>query len=68
MIFEIIHVNKPFVIYLDTENHIFSEFGKKMIRELKENHLLFDNEKRFKFFLKKDDFKNFGFQRKIKIF
>ncbi len=74
MIFELLQINKPFVIIVRREDHFFSKFGLNFANELKQNQILFDNVQEFgKFIMKKNlrmwwhSKKNQNFLKKIKI-
>ena len=43
MIFELISLNIPFVLILDSSNEYLSNFGKKFIKDLKKINLYFNN-------------------------
>ena len=43
MIFELLQINKPFVVIIKNEDHLLSKLGMSLFKDLKKNKLLFRN-------------------------
>jgi len=55
MMFEMLQINKPFIVVIKTEDHFLSKLGFSLVRDLKKNKLLFNNIEQFYSFSKKID-------------
>ncbi len=55
MMFEILQINKPFIVIIKNEDHFFSKLGHSLVKDLKKNKLLFNNIEQFYSFSRKID-------------
>ena len=53
--FEILQINKPFIVIIKNEDHFFSKLGHSLVKDLKKNKLLFNNIEQFYSFSRKID-------------
>ena len=64
MIFELLQINKPFVVIIKNEDHFFSKLGLSLINDLKKNKFLFRNIEEFYSYSKNIDINSWWHSQK----
>ena len=69
MMFELLIMNKPFIIIIKDEEHFFSKFGLKIVDQLKTNKIMFKNIGEFNNFFDKSSYiVKWNSKKKSKVF
>jgi len=64
MIFELLQINKPFVVIIKNEDHFFSKLGLSFVKDLKKNKFLFRNIEEFYSYFKDIDINTWWYSQK----
>ena len=64
MIFELLQINKPFVVIIKNEDHFFSKLGLSLVKDLKKNKFLFRNIEEFYSYSKDIDIDTWWYSQK----
>ena len=64
MIFELLQINKPFVVIIKNEDHFFSKLGLSLVKDLKKNKFLFRNIEEFYSYSKNIDINSWWHSQK----
>jgi len=64
MIFELLQINKPFVIIIKNEDHFFSKLGLSLVKDLKKNKFLFRDIEEFYSYFKNIDINSWWYSQK----